>query len=87
MFRRTSVPHRTVGHEVVAARPLDGEAVLLGATAALVWGEAHDWVSEADLAATLASLYPEVTEDERSGTLAEILTVLSGEGLLERPVP
>ncbi len=83
-MRRRPVPERTVGDQVVLARPAGGSALVLGSTAALVWNALGDWLAVADLAAVLAAQYPDVPPGERDAALEEILQQLDDEGLLER---
>lgn len=83
-MRHRSVPERTVGAQIVIARPHDGAAFLLPATAALIWQLTADWVVLTEVSRELERWHPEVEPQQRADALTEIITMLDGMGLLER---
>lgn len=83
MRRRRVVPTRGVGPERVLARPADGGVVVLGPSAAIVWGALADWTDFAGLLAVLADVYPAIPAAERAVALGEILRTLDEDDLLE----
>lgn len=83
-FRHRALPERTVGDQVVVARPRDRSAVLLGATAAIVWRATSSWTTVADLESLLAERHSDVGAVERSEALDQILEMLFDDELLER---
>jgi hypothetical protein len=81
------VPERSVGDQVVLARPVGGAALVLGPTAALVWMALADWLAIDELETTLATQYPNIPAGDRHGALHEIIQMLDDEDLLERRAP
>jgi hypothetical protein len=81
------VPERTVGDQVVLARPAGGSALVLGPTAAVVWMALEEWLVHDQLEAALAAQYPDIPPAERDAALEEILRMLDDEALLERRAP
>ena len=84
VIRHRPAPQRVVGTEIVVARPSDGSALELNATAGAVWTLLSDWCSETELEQQFADRYPTVDGAELRTQLTKILQVLSEEGLLER---
>ena len=78
------MPERTVGDQVVVARNDVDAALVLAATAAVVWRALAEWCSPADLAQMLAAQHPDVPSEERDAALAGILEQLDEAELLER---
>lgn len=83
-MRRRPVPERTVGDQVVLARPAGGTALVLGPTAAVVWVALEGWLTPEELEAALGTRYPDVPVADRRAALEEILRMLDDEALLER---
>jgi hypothetical protein len=81
------VPERTVGDQVVLARPGGGSALVLGPTAAVVWMAREEWLVHDQLEAALAAQYPDIPPADRDAALEEILRMLDDEALLERRAP
>jgi hypothetical protein len=85
--RRVPVPQRTVGDQIVIARPVDGTPIVLGATAATVWSALAIWRRPPELDRLLAERWPEVHDRTRQRALEDILALLDSEGVLERTAP
>jgi hypothetical protein len=83
-LRHRRVPLRVLGDTLIVARPLDGAAVELPLTAALVWYQLDVWTTVAEIDDRLAEEFPEVTEEDRVAARIEILRQLRDEDLLER---
>ncbi|MGH9085906.1 MAG: PqqD family protein [Acidimicrobiales bacterium] len=78
------MPQRTVGDQVVLARPHGGSALVLAPTAAIVWSCLAAWTDADGLADELAARYPDVAPADRRDALDAILRLLQAEDLLER---
>lgn len=83
-LRRRPTPQRDIGHRCVVARPRDGEPLLLDPVSSMVWSHLEQWRTGAQLAAHLRTAYPDVTDEERAATLADVVEMLASEGLVER---
>jgi hypothetical protein len=84
LLRHRPVPERSLGDEVIVARPGDGVPLVLECTAAAVWRQLDGWVGTDDIDRGLAARFPEVSRDERVAVRREILIMLVDEGLVER---
>ena len=82
--RQRCVPLRAIAEGVIVARPSDGAAVIMQATAAVVWRALDDWTTSGAIDRTLAETYPAVSAAERVAARAEILETLRRDDLLER---
>ena len=83
-LRHLAVPERVVSNRVIVARPLDGEPLLLDATASIVWMMLDDWSTPGQVEATLSLRYSDIAPAARREALELTLQLLSDEGLLER---
>ena len=84
IIRHRPAPQRVVGTQIVVARPADGNALELNATAGAVWTLLADWCSETELERQVVERYPNVDIEELRTQLTNIVRALSEEGLLER---
>ena len=83
-LRHRPVPHRQFGATLVVARPRDGEAVVMTATALVVWRLLDDWTTADDLDRALAERFPDVGTDDRMAARLDIVRTLHEDDLLER---
>jgi hypothetical protein len=83
-LRHRVVPCREFGSTLIAARPRDGEAVVMTATAVVVWHLLDDWTTVDELDRALADRFPEIATDERAAARADIVRTLHEDDLLER---
>ena len=83
-LRHRRVPTRTLADTLIAARPRDGGAVVMEATAAVVWQQLERWTTEDEIDQRLAMVFPDVADEERIAARTEILRHLGDEDLIER---
>jgi hypothetical protein len=78
------VPTRRMAELTVVARPIDGGAIVLAATASIVWRLLDDWCTIDELDLSLGLLFPEIGPEQRVATRAEIIETLCDANLIER---
>jgi hypothetical protein len=83
-LRHLPVSYREFGATLVAARPRDGEALVMTSTAVVVWHLLDDWTTARDLDRALAQRFPEVGVDDRMTARVDIVRMLHDDDLLER---